>query len=251
MSDPLAAPFELFGVVHLVRPAGFDARNLEELRAGLDRASPSTLFHHAFEGMLRHPSSRERPPDDFSHWVNGVVQERETAERLSFAVQAGANCASELRGALIEVLDALPRSERLERAAPEAGRFVFLETESVPLETGWVVHTCEELMARLAEADASVLFYHLIEQPWLEPDLPSLSTWVRTRGEAKLAAWMVESSHSGRPLEKMRRRLVRRWKRSRLSRRLAKAAVAPEQRRREEGRRVISGLVRRIRRPEG
>lgn len=250
MSDVAPVAFELFGVVHLVRPAGFAAANLEELRGGLDRATPTSLFHHAFEATLRHPAAAERPPDDFSHWVSAVVQDRETAERLSFAVQSGANCASELRGALIEVLDTVPERERIERDAPEGGEFVFLEMESVPLETGWAVGDCEALMERLAEADPSVLFYHLIEQPWLEPDLPSLVTWSRGAGEAKLAGWLIESAHDGRPLEDMRRRLLQRWKRSHLSRRLAEATLVPEQQRREAGRRVISSLVRRIQRPE-
>ena len=161
-------PFELFGVVHLVRPAGFSARNLEELRAGLERATPTTLFYHAYEPTLRHPTAAERPPDDFSHWVGGVIQERETAERLSFAVQSGAGSPTELRAAMMAVLDSMPESVRVGHAAPEGGALVFLELEAVPLETRWSVGSCSELMDRFLEADPSVLFFHLIEQPWLE-----------------------------------------------------------------------------------
>ena len=87
--------FELFGVVHLVRPAGRTAHDLEELRQGIGEASPESLFYHAHGPQLRHPEADEPHPDDFSAWVNGVVQDRETAERMSFAIQQRGSSATE------------------------------------------------------------------------------------------------------------------------------------------------------------
>src|SRR5436190_19596404 len=81
------APFQLSSVIHLIRPAGRAARHLEDLRQGLADASPACLFNHTLQAQLRHAASDIMPPDDFSSWVDGVVQDRETGERLSFAVQ--------------------------------------------------------------------------------------------------------------------------------------------------------------------
>ena len=44
----------------------------------------------------------------------------------------------------------------------------------------------------------------------------------------------------------MRRRLLQRWRRSRIGRRISEAATAPEDTRREAGRATVARLVRRI-----
>jgi Family of unknown function (DUF5752) len=242
----MPAPIELSSVVHLVRPAGRRAHHLEELRAGIEQATPTTLFLHTVQCQLRHPAAAALPPDDFSGWVNGVVQDRETAERLSFAVQYRGGSPEELREALLAMLAAVPATLRLERDAPAAGEFVFLEVESVVVATGVLAVDGETLMQGLAEADPAVWFYHFIEQPWLTPDAPSLIDWVRAGNELRLEEWIEEARGSGRPLDDVRRRVMRRWRQSRLGRRLADAADGTERDRREAGREAVAGLVRRI-----
>src|SRR5207237_5912099 len=135
-----------------VRPAGMPAHHLDDLREGIARATPSTLFLHAIEPMMRHPAADTQPPDDFSGWVNGVVQDRETAERLAFVVSDAGHAPAELRQGLIDVLSAIPADKRVQRDAPEGGDFVFLELESVAVSTGVFVHDPDSLIAALAEA---------------------------------------------------------------------------------------------------
>jgi uncharacterized protein DUF5752 len=246
----MRAPFELDGVVHLLRPTGRVAHHLDALRDGIAATSAPSLFHHAFGARLRLPRGSETPPDDFSAWVNGVVQDRETAERLAFAIDERGGSAGELRAALIEVLERIPEKARVSRDAPEEGDFVFLEMDSVLVPTGTMVHHCGELMPLLAEAHPSVLFYHLIEQPWLEPGRPSLAEWVEECGAPRLAEWLRQAMGSGQSIEESRRRLARRWRQSGLGRRVAEAAGRPEPERRETARRAVAGLVRRITRAE-
>ena len=241
--------FELRSVVHLVRPTGARARNLDELRLCVRDAPERSLFFHARHHQLRHPASEEAAPDDFSAWVNGVVQDRETAERLSFAVQSHADSAEDLRSALLDALDRLPEGTRNARGTQPEGELVFLTVESVPLPTGVVVGSPRELVHALTAADASVWFFHLIEQPWF-PDGPSLEEWLVAQGEERLAHWLREDAASGKPIEGMRRRLLRRWRQSRLGRRISEAATAPEAVRREAGRATVAHLVRRITQPE-
>ncbi len=248
MGDPEA--YELHSVVHLVRPSGARARTLEELRAGIAAGTAECLFHHALQCQLRDPACHELPPDDLSGWVKGVVQDRETAERLSFAVQSRSASAVELRGALLDVLDRLPEAVRASRSAPADGEFVFLAVESVTVPTGVRVLDGSELIEALATADASVWFYHVIEQPWFPGREPSLADWLSARGETRLAAWLAESASRGLPIETARRRLLRRWRNSHLGRRLAAAVRSPEGVRREEGRAVVARLARRIPRLE-
>jgi len=59
----------------------------------------------------------------------------------------------------------------------------------------------------------------------------------------------VELRAGGLTIEAMRRRLVRRWRRSQLGARVGTAAGSPEDERREEGRTVVARLARRLARP--
>jgi len=243
------AEFELHGVVHLVRPTGRRARDLEELRLGIAETPARSLFCHTRQCQLRDPAGAELPPDDFSAWVNGVVQDRETAERLSFVGLNRGGSAEEEREALLEVLGQVPEAARQTRDTPVEGAFVFLTVESVPLPTGVVARSGLELLEALIEAEASVWFYHLTEQLWF-PEGRSILEWLFDRGDDQIGLWLREDAGAGLPIETMRRRLLRRWRRSRLGRRLGEAAAVPEDQRREAGRAAVARFVRRIKKPE-
>ncbi len=241
-------PFELTAVVHLVRPAGRTARDLEELRDGVAQVPARSLFFHTVQCVLRQPEAEDPPADDLSAWVNGVVQDRETAERLAFATQTRGTGAEAVRAALLEVLEAIPEKSRRARDAPEGGAFVFLAADPVPVPTGEVAAEPAQLYDQLATADPSVWFYHLIEEPWFGEGRRPLALWLREAGAARQAGLLEECAAEGLPLAALRRRVLGRWRRSDLGRRLARAAGRPEEERREAGREAVAGLVRRLRR---
>ncbi|MBI1795746.1 MAG: hypothetical protein HY076_02310 [Candidatus Eisenbacteria bacterium] len=243
-------PFELMSVIHLVRPAGDRAGDLEALRAGIARAEPATLFYHALQHPLRRPDSDEARDDDWSTWVRGVVQDGETAEHLAYAVQHRAGSADELREALLEALGAVPEKARAVRAAPAGAEFTFLTVESVPVPTGCVAHDAAELMTGLEDADLNAWFYHLFEQPWFAGGPPALTQWLAARGAARLARAIEDEAKSGRGLLTLRRRVLRRWRQRRLGSRIAAAAGATEGDRRDTERAAVAGLVRRITRTD-
>lgn len=238
--------FELHSVVHLVRPAGGRARNLESLRLWIAEATTATLFYHTVQCPLRHPTSAEPPPDDLSAWVRAVVQDHETAERISFAVQSRAGSAADLREALLEVLGAVPEKDRFSRAAPPESEFVFLAAESVPIPTGVIADGPEALIEGLGEAEPGVWFYHLLEEPWYAPGPPAIARWARERGDAQLAKVLDEEARAGRGLAEMRRRVLKRWRQGRLRARVAAATRASEGERREAAHEAVVGLVRRM-----
>jgi len=255
MSAPLSPNrqgFELTSVVHLVRPAGASARarNLESLRLWIAESSAATLFYHTIQCPLRHPESAELPPDDFSAWVSGVVQDRETAERLSFAVQSRSGSAADLREALLEVLEQIPDKARFSRAVPPEAEFVMMSAESVTIPTGVVATEPGMLITRLTEAEPGVWFYHLIEEPWYAPGPPAIARWAREHGDSGLARVLEEEARAGRCLAAMRRRVLKRWHRGQLRSRVAAATRASEGERREAAHEAVVGLVRRITRPD-
>lgn len=240
----IGTAFELNGVAHLIRPWGPPAQDLEQLRQGIAAAPADVIFHHAVQYQLRHPGADELPPDDFSAWIGGVVQDAETAERMSFVVQ-GRNASPEsLRAALLEVLDAVPEKRRVQRDAPEDCAFLFMSASSAEFLTETPVRDGQELVDALIESDACVWFYHLIQQPWFANGRSPLLDWLAPY-EPKLASWLEEATHSGMPIDKARTRVQKRWRRSCIGKHLAEATTKPEDTRREAGRLAVARLVRR------
>ncbi len=246
----MPAPFELQSVIHLVRPLGARAHDLDELRDGIAVAPDSSLFVHTIQAQLRHATAHGLPPDDFSSWVNGVVQDRETAERLAFDVHQAGGSPATLRAALLATLDTLSREERRRRDSPREGAFVFLDVDTVAVPTGERVHDCASLSRALAHAEPGVWFYHLVEQPWLAPNAPSLLDWARMCGDRRTLAELEEVGRPDRPFAEARERLTRRWARPALAQRVAQAAGRSEDERRDAAHDAVAGLVRRLRTPE-
>ena len=237
--------FELCGVTHLIRPWGEPAGDLEELRRGIAAAPPEVLFRHAAQYPLRDPGAEELPPDDFSAWIGGVVQDDETAERLSFVVQGGAASPDALRAAALAVLDAIPERRRRERDAPPESRFRFLAAVSLSHPIGTTVRDGQGLVEALAAADASAWFFHLVEQPWYGAGRAPLLEWLAATPDRRLAPWLREAAAASLPLDKARARVLGRWRRSRIGRRVTEAAAHPHDARREVGRRAVARLLRR------
>ena len=247
MSGPRA--FELRTVVHLVRPWGEPVCDLDQLRSRLVEAPAEVLFHHTVQVHLRDPAATELPSDDLSAWVAIVIQDRESAERISFAVQNQNASPQEVRDALVGLLDAVPAAERAARRAPPEGALQLLATESLAIPTGLEAHDGEELVVMLAAADPGTWFHHVIEEPWFGGGRSSLVEWLTSIGEPRLAEWLHEAACPSHPIDRSRERLTRRWRQSRLARRLAEASAAPEDVRREVAREAMARLVRRVTRP--
>jgi hypothetical protein len=239
-------PLPLSGVVHLVRPSGRTASDLGALREHLAQATDTSLFYHAHHPRLRHAFGPTMPPDDFSAWVNGVLQDRETAERIGYAIQNHGDGPRAMRAALLTAIPDPSTRPTHAYAAPPEGAFVFLEMDSVPVDLGLVANDADQLIQHLCTGSAAVYFHHVIEWPWFDPGGPTVTEWARANGEQRLAEWIEESAHDGRPLAESRRRLGGRWRRSQMMRRVARAADVPEGVRQAEARSVVSGLVRRM-----
>jgi len=235
------APIEICSVVHLVRPARREVADIEGLARGIAEVEPASLFYHVVQPPLRAPASTDLPPDDFSAWVGGVLQDRETAERLSLAAQRAGAGPESLRTALLQALE----NRRPTHRAPEGGEFSFLaaDTVVVPIADAF---DADVAMVALAHADASAWFYHLVEQPWFSGGGVPLSTALRATGAARLAERLELMSRSGFPLEKLRRDTIRMYRRLRLGSRVAAAAATSELERTEEARDAAARLARRL-----
>jgi len=237
--------FELCTVAHLVRPTGRAAHDLETLLAMVGELPPAALFLHTIQHRLREPLGDEVVRDDLSFWVGGVAQDPETAERLAFAIGGHSTSADDVRAAIRTVLESVPERTRIARSVPAGGEFVFLESESVVLPTGRTVGSVNDLHAALTEADNGVWFYHLIEEPWFHGPDAGLLGWLRAIDD-KLADTLATEGANGQPLESVRKKVLGRWRRRSLPRRLVEATGRPDDVRRAEARELMGRLARRV-----
>jgi hypothetical protein len=216
-----ATPYQLLGVAHVLQPWSDPIQDLSQLRDQIAIAPPNVLFVHCLQCQLRHAAAAEQPMDDVSHWVAAAVQDAETAEKLWFALATAEPGAEPARKALLDVLDHLPASRRLERRGPLGGAFTLLTSLSVPYPIEEPFHDPRALLEALTQMDVSVWFLHLLEEPWNRGARPTLTTWLDARGEHRMAKWLDECAHSGLPLEKICAKFQRRWRLSQVGRRLA------------------------------
>jgi GNAT superfamily N-acetyltransferase len=237
--------FDLSTVAHLVRPTGRAAHDLDTLLAVVRELSPAALFHHTVQYRLREPLGDEVPRDDLSNWVGGVAQDPGTAERLAFAIGEHSNSADDVRAAIAAVLEEVPERARKLHDVPEGGELVFLASESVVLPTGRSVVDLHDLHAALTEADHGVWFFHLVEEPWFHGRDAGLLGWVRQHDRG-VADTLANEGANGQPLETVRKRVLQRWRRRGLSRRLVEANGRPDDVRRAEAREVMERLARRM-----
>lgn len=244
-----AAPFELAGAVHLVRPAGARAATLEELWHIVEEAGPEALFFHTALARLRVATAEVAPPDDFSAWVGGVLGDLETAERMAFAIEDRGGSADGVRAAVLDALRTIPPAERPLRAVAPGAEFVLLAAECVPVPTGVVADSAEGLFEALGQADASVWFHLVVERPWFaDPATPM--AWLRARGEARGARVLEEEAAADRGIEVTRRRVLARWRRGRIGHSVIEAAGRSATERRAAERQAVTRLVHRLHREE-
>lgn len=240
MSEPPRVPFVLAGAAWLTTPEGPRAATLEELRRGVAAASAASLFYHA-EFHRLDGTGDDPPPDDWSAWVRGVVQDPETAERIAYAVQSAPPGAEPLRQRLLEALDSVPRATREQRAAPPGGAFAFLAARAVTVPAGLAADDPEQLAWALDAARRDVWFHHLVEEPWFAAGEAPLVRWLRDAGAEPLAVVLERESRRRAGMDAMRAAVRRHRRRGELARRVLDP-LAPA----GETRALARRLVRRI-----
>ena len=242
----MIAPFCFQSVAHLEAPAGLSASSIDGLREAIERAPDDSIFQHVTRILARHPHARDLPGNDFARWVRTALQAPEAAERLAFAGSDPSRPLAEVRAALLAALGGVPARDRRREAAEDA-TFHFVRARSVRVPLDVEAATPADAVSLWPQLDAAAVFYHLIEAP-LRGDVDgSLAAWLRAAGATGLARAAEEEVAEGRPLERFRRELGARWRRSQIGRRVAEKASAPEAERRREATAAMARLADRLR----
>lgn len=163
---------------------GTDAWTLKELRDGIRRIHPGSIYHHFWGGLLQ-PRFEEREYDnDFSAWVQHGLHDAVLAERLAAIAPTDFAGMEDLRQELVEIIEErLDESDRL--AWLIAGQpFQFIQSQMVVFDTRTRVGQPEALAQVMPLFATGTVFYHFIDARRRSADkVDDFSAWLASYGD--------------------------------------------------------------------
>jgi Family of unknown function (DUF5752) len=153
--------FEFKQSVSIVKSTGEKAGNLRELRDGIAKISPESIYHHTYQ-YLRKGMIREYT-NDFAHWAGESLEERALSERLSnIDPYTYANIDS-LRKELLAVIDDYLEKFPEPRRAMLRDEFHFTQTVTLVFPSGTRVRNLAEFLMAVKYVDSGCIYYHFYE----------------------------------------------------------------------------------------
>jgi len=153
--------FEFKQSVSIVKSTGEKAGNLRELRDGIAKISPESIYHHTYQ-YLRKGMIREYT-NDFAHWAGESLEERALSERLSnIDPYTYANIDS-LRKELLAVIDDYLEKFPEPRRAMLRDEFHFTQTVTLVFPSGTRARNLAEFLMAVKYVDSGCIYYHFYE----------------------------------------------------------------------------------------
>lgn len=203
-------PFVFHGCVQVFELLGVEAHDARELLEGLRQATDDSIFCHTYGFLLRQPIGSAPYPNDFAVWVGTTLGDRGLAERLAIVDPFVAGSVGEVRAELVAAVEDHVRHPPRIPLRPAGQPFAFLRLFNEPVPTNLRATTLAELRDGLAEVDASVLFFHVVESRFrLGRARGDLSEWIASAlGQPELAERLDRIDPYVGTLERVRERYL-------------------------------------------
>ena len=205
-----AAPFVFTGCVELRQALDHRARDERELLDRLEDVPPGSVFYHTHGYFLRHRPVTTAYGNDFAAWVAVQVRDQVLAERLAvinpFEMASLEDLREELMSVVHDHLLRLSTVPRVEFGEP----FHFQQSHIVEVPLGPPVTTLLEFRTGLADADASAIYFHMVEaRARLGRRSGDFAEWIRTAlGRPALADRIERLDAYMTSLERVRARVL-------------------------------------------
>jgi hypothetical protein len=149
-------------VAYLTRIGNQVAKNLGELRQGLETCSDAAVFYHTFQSLERHHFLTEGFSNDFAQWTLASLNRPELAERLASPDVRGYTSLTEVRTDLLRMIDDYCHAHPDEMVRMAFEPFYFCETVEVAIAPGQDVWTLMEFRERLEHLSNDSFHYHFL-----------------------------------------------------------------------------------------
>jgi hypothetical protein len=155
-------PFQFVTAAYLTRINNQRARNLDELRLGLEHTSDESIFYHTFQSLGRHHFLTEGFSNDFAQWTLAALNRAELAEQLASLDVRDYTSLAELRGDLHRLVsdycEAHPRD--IHQASFEP--FYFCESAVVTVPLAMLANNLAEFRDALTHLSHASFYNHFI-----------------------------------------------------------------------------------------
>lgn len=165
---------------NLLELTGIKARNLEELREGIEKVPGSVIYYHTHHYLQQHQYLSPEPPNDFAYWVTNILKETILGERLASIDIYQFKTIRELRENILKEIEKyLKEIKRSYRQAVEGEEFNFIKAITFILPTGKVANNLEEFVQILKEITINSIYFHMFESRLrLEKGVNDFSLWI-------------------------------------------------------------------------
>jgi len=156
-------PFEVKDCTLIAIATGVQAQNLRELREGIAKIHPGSIYYHFWGGLLHSRFEEPEFNNDFAAWVRHELHDPVLAERLAVVDPTDFPDIEALREELVEIIE--ERLYELEQPpwARPGEEFHFIRSQIVVFDTHRRLHHPEELAEALPELSVGSLFYHFVD----------------------------------------------------------------------------------------
>jgi hypothetical protein len=155
-------PFRFFTAAYLTRVGNQRAKNLCELRDGIDSCGDGSIFYHTFQSLGRHHFLTEGFSNDFAQWALAACNRPELAERLAGLDIRDYLSLAALRADLRRVVSDYCESHEQQAGQTAFQPFYFCEAIEVTVPLGWEAGTLGEFREGLARLSHTSLYFHFI-----------------------------------------------------------------------------------------
>jgi len=156
-------PFVVRDCALVVLAAGISAQNLRELRDGLRRADPDSIYHHFWGRLLQPLFDEPEYNNDFASWAYRALNDKAVAERLSVIDPTDYEDIEALRDELVEIVEMRLDESEFPSWAQADQQFHFLRSQIVVFDTGVRVDEPHQLATVVPAIGEGSVFYHFID----------------------------------------------------------------------------------------
>lgn len=159
--ETIIQPFDFKQCISILKSTGKRARQLRELRIGIEEVSNKSLYHHTYQYFLK--GHLLEYTNDFAQWAGENLGERVLAEHLSGIDHYEFSDIHDLRLKLLEVIDRYLANFPEPREVMSGGEFHFNETITMVFPMGITAHNLAEFLIAIRFADTGSIYYHFYD----------------------------------------------------------------------------------------
>lgn len=203
-------PFLFRVQLNLLFLTGLRASNVLQLKEYLRSVPDSSVYCHTHNFLQRHHFLIPEPPNDFAYWVAHVLNETKLGEELYAIDTVRFNSLTDLKEALLAVMDAFLEKNPSLRVAQPGSEFHFMKATLFNLPTHYEARNLNEFVECLKKVSIHSIYYHMFEGRLRTAEHRNdFSVWLSELGEETLAKKIERLDPYTHTIEELRTQMIR------------------------------------------